>query len=346
MRILINENTNPNFNLASEEYLLENTSGDIFILWRNAPAVIIGKNQNAFAEINFDFTNKNNIKVVRRLTGGGAVFHDLGNLNFTFISENKNENNEIDFARFTQPIIEALSKLGVKAVLSGRNDILAEYRNVDGAVEMRKISGNAQCVYNTKSGAVKTMHHGTLLFNADMSYLQGALNVDAEKLKSKGIKSVRSRVANIYSLFSDEVKAKINDTIAFRDYLTDFAAEKFGVQAEMLTEEMIEGIKKLTEEKYATDDWNINRFGSFETSKKKRFDYGSVEIFMTVKNGVIENISIGGDFFGVKNTDELSALLKGIAFDCGVVEKLLNEINIHDYIMGANAKDIASLICF
>ena len=188
MKIYITDRTDPYFNLASEQYLLDTENDEVFMLWRNEKAVIIGRNQNAYAEINKPFVDEHGIKVVRRLTGGGAVFHDLGNVNFTYIVP-RSDCPTLDFERFSRPVINALRGLGVEAELSGRNDI-----TVDG----RKISGNAQCVYNNK-----VMHHGTLLFSADMSQMAGALNVDEEKIKSKGIKSVRARVCNLSEYLPD-----------------------------------------------------------------------------------------------------------------------------------------------
>ncbi|MBR4256441.1 MAG: lipoate--protein ligase family protein, partial [Clostridia bacterium] len=204
MKIYKNEITDPYFNLASEQYLLDTEEDDVFMLWRNRPSVIIGRNQNAYAEINRGFVTDNDIAVVRRLTGGGAVFHDLGNINFTFITK-KGGADALDFARFCQPVIDALRALGVPAELSGRNDMTA-----DG----RKFSGNAQCVYNGR-----VMHHGTLLFDADMNSMAGALNVDPEKMKSKGVKSVRARVCNLREFLPD------TDVVSLKTYLENSMGE-------------------------------------------------------------------------------------------------------------------------
>ena len=169
MRIIPTTSLDPHFNLAAEEYLLTQSKEEIFMLWRNDRSVIIGKNQNAYAELNLPFVEEHNVKVVRRMTGGGAVFHDPGNINFTFIVNSAEK--AIDFVPYTAPIIDYLRSLGADATLSGRNDIL-----IDG----RKVSGNAQCVLNGR-----TMHHGTLLFSSDMSELAGALKVDESKIKSE-----------------------------------------------------------------------------------------------------------------------------------------------------------------
>ena len=190
MKLLILKSKDPYLNLAIEEYLFRNTTDDIFMLWQNEPTVVIGKNQNVYAEINREYTKEHNIKIARRITGGGAVYHDLGNVNYTFISSRNKEG--IDFKYFTAPIIDALKAIGVNAELSGRNDI---------TVNCKKISGNAQ--YSTDT---RTLHHGTLLFDSDLSVLSSALNVDEEKIRSKAISSTRSRVINIKDLILENYK--------------------------------------------------------------------------------------------------------------------------------------------
>ena len=181
MLLINNTSTNAYFNLAMEEYFLKNTTEDVFMLWRNESAIIVGKNQNTLSEINYEYVKENNIKVVRRQSGGGAVFHDLGNINFTFIS--CNDNSFSDFKRFTMPIIECLEDLNIHAEFSGRNDLL---------IDNQKFSGNAQ--YNYKN---KVMHHGTLLFSSQINDLSSALKVKPSKFEGKGVKSVKSRVTNI-----------------------------------------------------------------------------------------------------------------------------------------------------
>lgn len=339
MRIIVSNHTNPYFNLATEEYLLEHTNGGIFMLWRNEPCVVIGKNQNAFAEINLDFTNAHNIKVVRRLTGGGAVFHDLGNVNFTFIAPAGEGPQGLDFAYFTRPVIDALAGLGVEAGLSGRNDIVVH--TDDGE---RKISGNAQCVYNAADGSVKTMHHGTLLFSADMSRMQGALNVDPTKLASKGIRSVRSRVANLIDLLPPAQREQMRDVPSFMDYLADYGSRRFDVPVGGLTDEETTGIQSLMDAKYSTDLWNLRRFGSFETVHRRRFDFGLVEVYLSVREGLLSSIRFGGDFFGVRDVGELSAMLEGTVFDRENVGERLCSANVNGYIAGAEAEDLLELI--
>ncbi len=360
MKIYINESTDPYYNLAAEEYLLCHTSGDIFFLWRNSPTVVIGKNQNAFAEIDTRFTKEHNIAVVRRLTGGGAVFHDLGNVNFTFISPAGGELAEgireggLDFGHFTRPIIDALNSLGIKASLTGRNDIAIE---VDG--EERKISGNAQCVYNVtnsdgrnnntgndnaQNGLTKTLHHGTLLFSADFSNMQGALRVSPDKLKSKGIKSVRSRVANIASVLPECRRAEISDAEKFMKYIAGYVSNIYGVPVERFDESFNAGIEKLAAEKYSTDEWNFRRMGSFDTERQRRFGYGSVELRMSVTEGRIAALEFGGDFFGRRDASELASRLVGAEYSPDKVAAALGVVDVGEYIGGASREDIMGLI--
>lgn len=333
MKIIINNHTDPYFNLASEEFLLDNVPGELFMLWRNEPAVIIGRSQNAFAELNLEFIREHNIKVVRRLTGGGAVFHDLGNVNFTYIVRREGAET-LDFARFTKPVIEALRKLGVPAELSGRNDIVVR---VDG--EARKISGNAQCVRPAKyaaGGADRIMHHGTLLYSADMGKLAGALNVDPEKIKSKGIKSVRARVANIADCLSDEYKGM--DAAEFMEFML---RETPGEHIELSTADEA-AIQKLADEKYSSWGYTYGSSKQFSVTRKKYFEFGTVEVGLDADCGVICDIKIGGDFFGVRDITELCGMLRGVRLEYTALTQAL--AGVGDFIMGATPAEIATLM--
>lgn len=188
--------TDPRINLAIEEYILRNMDieqDDFLLFYINQPSIIIGKNQNTIEEINTDYVEDNNIIVVRRLSGGGAVYHDLGNLNFSFLTKDDGDSFH-NYKKFTQPVVDALAKLGVNAELSGRNDILAEGR---------KVSGNAQ--YTTRG---RMFSHGTLMFDTDIDQVVSALKVKKDKIESKGIKSVRSRVANISEFLTEKISVE------------------------------------------------------------------------------------------------------------------------------------------
>ncbi len=317
MKLYLNERTDPYFNLAAEQYLLDHEKEEVFMLWRNEKAVIIGKNQNAYAEINQTFTEQHGIAVVRRLTGGGAVFHDLGNLNFTYIQDRK-DCPTLDFERFSRPVIAALRDLGVEAVLSGRNDIL---------VGDRKISGNAQCAYGDR-----IMHHGTLLFSADLSQMTGALLVDEEKIRSKGIRSVRSRVCNLSELLPGM------EILSFKRYLED----RFEGERTPFTEEQIRGITALREEKYATWEWNFGASKAYNRRSKRRFPFGTIDLSLDADHGVIRDIRFFGDYFGL---DDISAVEKRL-IGCRLEREALacRLADIGSYIMGADAADVIGLI--
>lgn len=316
--VIFNSSLDPYFNLAAEQYLLEREdTSPVFMLWRDSASVIIGKNQNAYAELNETFIRENGIKAVRRLTGGGAVFHDEGNVNYTFISP-KQGAKALDFERFCAPIIDALCDLGAKAQLSGRNDI-----EIDG----RKISGNAQTVYGNK-----ILHHGTLLWSADLTSLEGALRVDPEKIASKGIKSVRSRVANIRDILKSEMTA-----LDFIDYLFSRADKPF----REFDENEVAAIKKLRDSRYSTWEWNWGTSKDFSTHKKARFAFGQVELSLDSYGGVITGVSIGGDFFGQKDVSLLENKLVGVRLEFDALKSELCDVN--DYISGADGEQIASL---
>lgn len=340
MKLYINKSTDPYFNLATEEYLIKNAKDDIIMLWRNSPSVIIGKNQNAYAEINFDFVREHDIKVVRRLTGGGAVFHDLGNVNYTFISPPNGvladgvRQGGLDFAHFSRPIISALNAIGLNAALSGRNDIVVSTEDGE-----RKISGNAQCVLDEV-----TMHHGTLLFSAQMERLTGALNVNTDKLKSKGIASVRSRVANILDLLSPDIQKNISDVERFVEFLKKRLSSEFGIECETLSSEVIRDIEVLVREKYCTDDWNLHRFGNFSTTVSRRFSYGTVEVHLNVAEGRISEVEFGGDFFGAVDVSTLSEALVGVEYAREAVDGTLCKTDVSKAISGATASDITNLL--
>ena len=309
----------PYFNLACEEFLLNSDCDeDIFMLWRNAPSVIIGRNQNAYAELNLDFIKTNDIAVVRRLTGGGAVFHDLGNVNFTFITSKKDDA-VLNFELFTRPIIDVLRKLGADAELSGRNDIV-----IDG----HKISGNAQCSHNGK-----IMHHGTLLFDADISNLVDSLKVDKAKIESKGIKSIRSRVANIKDFIGGDM-----DVIDFKEYIEN------SIEAEhrILSVEDAEKIHKLADEKYSAWEWNFGQSKQYQYTNKKRFSYGTVEINLNVDAGYITDIRINGDYFGLGDISVLENRLIGLRYDSAEISDKLYDTE--NYIAGSTAKDLLDFI--
>ncbi|WP_223592919.1 lipoate--protein ligase [Neobacillus bataviensis] len=313
--------TDPRINLAIEEYALKNLDiNETYLLFYiNEPSIIIGKNQNTIEEINTEYVEGNGIHVVRRLSGGGAVYHDLGNLNFSFITKDDGESFH-NFRKFTEPVIKALQKLGVNAELSGRNDI---------EVEGRKISGNAQ--FSTKG---RMFSHGTLLFDSEMDHVVSALKVKKDKIESKGIKSVRSRVANISEFLTEKITIE-----EFRSLILKYifeGAEK--ISEYVLTEEDWEKIHQLSKERYQNWEWNFGKSPKFNLKHSQRFPVGSIDVRLEVNKGTIENCKIYGDFFGVGDVSDLENMLKGVRYDKREIDKALIGIDT-TYYFGKISKD-------
>jgi len=306
--------TNPRLNLALEEYVLRNftSQSDYLLFYINEPSIIIGRSQNTLEEINHDYVEKNNIHVVRRISGGGAVYHDFGNLNFSFITNHdiKSLNN---FKKFTEPVINSLSKIGVEAELKGRNDIL---------VNEKKISGTAQF-----STGKRMVSHGTLLFDTNLGEVANALQVKMSKIVSKGHKSVRSRVANI-SEFIDR-PLKIEDFRAL--LLSGLYEEREPFETYHLTPDEWKAVYSLKEEKYDSWDWNYGRSPKFNIQRSKRFNAGEIDVRMFVEKGYLTELKIFGDFFGKEPLEYIEKLLVGVKYDKKNISKKLNGIKIIEY---------------
>jgi len=310
---LINTSTQAPFNLALEEYILEHKKEEYFFLWQDEPAIIVGRNQNTTAEINEEYVKANGIQVVRRLTGGGAVYHDLGNINFTMII-NDPGGAGFDFARFTKPIIQALSSAGVVAEYSGRNDI---------TIEGKKFSGNAQYRHNGR-----LLHHGTLLFASDLSVLGAALKVKPQKIVAKGVKSVRSRVTNIV----DYVPALTLNS--FRELVADWLRKEYntGEAAYHLDENECQVVDRLASNKYSTWAWNYGSSPVYDLIRSERFDWGEVEVYLAVSSGVIKDIKFYGDFFAAGDLSIIEKQLTGIKYEAKTVKEKIAELDINEYL--------------
>lgn len=324
MKLYVLTTTNPHYNLAVEEYLFRHEMEDVCMLWQNEPTVVIGKNQNAFVEVDTDALQRDGVYLARRITGGGAVYHDLGNVNFSFISAS-NADTGLDFAKFTAPILAALASLGVHAELSGRNDLL---------LNGQKFSGNAQYSANGR-----TLHHGTLLFDADLTVLSRYLRPDEEKLKSKGIKSVRSRVTNLKPHL--QISATTGE---FIDLLTRFLREEYAPAEPPVPRN---GEIDALFARNASREWlypERELVAGYTLHQKKRFSFGSVEITLSMHNDTVRDVLIRGDFFGVLPIEELEG-----AF-CG---KTLSELaatsatlQLSQYVSGMTPAELSELLSF
>lgn len=320
--ILNDFSTDPYFNLASEEYLLKNFQENIFMLWRNDTSVICGKYQNSAAEVDIDFIKEHHIKVVRRLTGGGAVFHDLGNVNFTFIEQNGIG----DFRSFTQPIINVLQQMGVPASFEGRNDLM---------INGQKFSGNAQCYYQSK-----IMHHGTLLFDSKKEDISAALKVNPLKFQDKAVKSVRKRVTNI----CEHLPSPMSIT-QFINILMQYAQQNFpNASRYTFSPQDIKAIEKLRDEKYSTWEWNFGNSPKFDFHKTIRTTGGNVEISMSINKGKIADFKIQGDFFTISDLEDLEKLFIGQLYQENNIQQILSQINIEEHIMNVSNDDFMKLM--
>lgn len=307
-----NNCTDPFFNLAVEEVLLRDTtiSEPVFLLWRNRPVVVVGRNQNTIEEINRRATTEHGVSIVRRLTGGGAVYHDWGNLNYSFIVPDNGV--QFDFNRFCQPIISVLARLRIKATMSGRNDLEIDGRKCSGAAQTR-IAG-------------RLLHHGTLLFNSDLDMLSRVLNVLPEKIESKAVASVRSRVTNIIDYLPvgtcsnvERFRQIILEEIASAGHTSD------GLTMKTLDDKTLEKIVSVRDNKYVTWEWNYGHSPPCNIRFFRRFDWGTVDVRLSVRRGMIENCCFYGDFFAGNDVDLLTDRLIGMRFDYACAKSKLDD---------------------
>ncbi|MCH2451379.1 MAG: lipoate--protein ligase [Gracilimonas sp.] len=320
--------TKPQINLALEEYALRNfgESEDYLLFYINEPSIIIGRNQNTLEEINDEYVREHGIHIVRRMSGGGAVYHDFGNLNFSFITKYKQENLN-NFLKFNEPVIRILKEMGVPAEMSGRNDILA-----DG----KKISGNAQF-----STGKRMFSHGTLLFNSDLGEVANALNVKMSKIESKGHKSVRSRVANIIE-FIDDKDMSVAD---FRQRILDgLYKDRENFETYTLTEDEWKSVHKLKDGKYGNWDWNFGKSPKFNIQRTKRFPVGEIDLRLDVQKGHIKNLKIYGDFFGKESVQEVEELLQGVRYEPEVIAASMEKVDVTEYFGNIEKEQFLNLV--
>ena len=325
MRYLRNPHTNPYYNMAFDEFCLESLPIDepVFYLWQNRPAVIVGYNQEVNTEVNLEYLKANDIALVRRVTGGGAVYHDLGNLNYTIVG--RSEDLERDYPEYASLMMKALQALGIPATLSGRNDIL---------VGGKKVSGFAKRVCKNR-----LMVHGTLMFDVDLDKLTQVLNPSATKLQSKGIASVRSRVANLR-----EYLPEIADIQAFSQRLEEILSCNYKDAEYKLSEDDLAHIQKLTDEKFATWEWNYGHSPKATLTHSARLACGTVEVHLTLKENRIASCRFEGDFLGNLPASEVEKALQGVVYEADAIRECLSQMEISHYFDGVAADDLVKLM--
>ena len=319
--------TDPAFNLAMEQYVFDSLPRDrsYWMLWQNDNAIIIGKHQNTLSEINESFVREHGIRVVRRLSGGGAVYHDMGNLNFTVITD-AGEDNSLDFRLFCEPVIGALASLGVTAELNGRNDI---------TVGGQKFSGNAQYL---RDGRV--MHHGTILFDSDLSVVAQALQVDPEKIQSKGIASVRSRVTNVRPHLPQDCTLDEFRRALLRHILASTPGEAYP-----LTEEDLAAVERLRRQRYATWEWNYGYSPECTVHRHRRVSgCGRIDVYLTVRDGSISDASFRGDFFSAEEPEGLAQRLIGCRPTAEALRTALAGADVSRYFSGLDTETFLGIL--
>ncbi|MBO0436349.1 lipoate--protein ligase [Vagococcus fluvialis] len=327
------EITDPRINLAIETYLVQEMPLDepILLFYINEPSIIIGRNQNTIEEINTEYVEKQGIHVVRRLSGGGAVYHDAGNLNFSFIMPDDGESFR-NFGKVTQPIIDALHDMGVEgAELKGRNDLV---------IDDKKFSGNA--MYSTNG---RMFAHGTLMFDSDVNEVVNALKVRKDKIESKGIKSIRSRVTNIKPYLSDTHQNMSTKDFRQEILLKIFETDKLeDVNVYKLTEKDWERINAISDKLYRNWDWNYGRSPEFDLVRRQRFAIGSIEAKMNVSEGEIKEIKLFGDFFGLGEISDVEKVLTGVKYDKESIKVAVEEIDVKKYFGNIEKEDLVGLL--
>ncbi len=318
--------TDPRVNLALEEHILRTRDGEesLLLFYINDPSIIIGRHQNTIEEINTDVVRDRGIHVVRRISGGGAVYHDEGNLNFSFLTQYQ-PGRFNKYEEFTRPVVDVLQAMGVPAEVGGRNDITA-----DG----RKISGNAQFVSRGRM-----FSHGTVLVNSDLDAVTAALNVKPGKIESKGHKSVRSRVANISEFLPEPL-----DPHTLRARIIDRIFEGGEPVMHEVTDEDWAAVEELSATKYRTWEWNYGEGPKFNTQRTKRFPVGEIDLRIQVDRGQITSIRIFGDFMSRNDPSEIEALLQGSRYERATLSQRLSQIDLDNFFGGIERDDFLELL--
>jgi lipoate-protein ligase A len=324
MLCIKHRSTDPYFNIATDEFIFKHLKEDCFMLWQNDNAIIVGKHQNTLAEINLDYVKEHDIKVVRRLSGGGAVYHDMGNLNFTFTRSSDRDDDLVDFKRYTAPIIAVLQEMGVNAEFSGRNDIM---------IEGKKFSGNAEHVFKNK-----VMHHGTLLFSSSMPNISGALKINPLKYKDRAVKSIPKRVTNIQDHLKEPMTVE-----QFADRIMDYIIQNYeDCKPYEFSDEDLKMIESIKKEKYETWDWNYGYSPNYDFKQGVKTSGGLLEMNLNVSNGIIQEVKIQGDFFHIRDINDIEEALANTPHEEAKIREKLAPFNFKDYFKDISVDDLVA----
>lgn len=327
MIYLESKSNDPAYNTALELFAFEELAkkDNVFFLWINQPCIVVGKNQNTRQEIDQKYCDENGIKIVRRVSGGGAVYHDYNNLNYTIISNEDNEA-DFDFKSMSQPVLDTLAEMGVNAQFTGRNDL---------QIGDQKFCGNAQYIKGKR-----VMHHGCMMFDVDLSVLSKALTVSKDKIESKGKTSVRARVTNIKDHLEDK-------SLTVEDYLNklrEHMDKTYGMEEYILTEEDEKRVQEIKAEKNDSWDWVYGANPDFNIQRNRRLPSGKVEANINVEHGIIKDIKFYGDFFGVRDVAELGEKLKGVKYDRESIKEIIDQLEIKEYFMGVTNEEAIDIL--
>ncbi len=323
MLCIVSPYANPYFNLASEEYLLKCFQEDVMLLYRNTPSIVVGKHQNTLAEINLPFVQENDILVARRISGGGTVFHDLGNLNFAFFTSGK-EGDLVDYKRATLPIIEALKGMGLEVSLGKRNQLV---------LKKLKISGTASHVFKQR-----VLHHGTLLFSSEMGSLSAALKTEKDRFTDRAVKSIPSRVTNIRDHLTEQMDVEI-----FQQRILDHVLQTHkDARSYSLSETDLQEIGVLRDSKFSTWEWNFGYSPKYQFCQSIFFKSGQLDLHMNVEKGIIKELKIVGNFNSQKDVELLEQILIGCIHDPETLRNKLFDVRVSDYISGLENEEFLS----
>lgn len=327
MLYIDNVSQDATFNLALEEYVFDYFSKDesYFWLWQNDNTVVVGKHQNTVEEINVSYVKEHNVTVVRRLSGGGAVYHDLGNVNFTFIADAGNIET-LNLQAYCLPVVNILNEMGVKVELSGRNDM---------SIEGKKFSGNSQYV---KNGRI--MHHGTLLYDSDLGVVAEVLKVSADKYTSKGFKSVSGRVTNIRPYLPEDMSIE-----TFKNNLKSSMLKNSEGKVYHLIEKDLEIIRNIQSKRYQNWDWTYGSSPAYCVKRRRRIEQcGTLELFLNVEEGKIKDGQCYGDFFGEGMSPEFMKRIEGSRLNESELLNRLQGFDLEYYFHNLKAEEFVRLL--